>query len=168
MMKFNQNYNSVLIRYCWYENVFFFCFCLFCCCFVVLVCFQHLLFQFTIYDFDSFWFMCLSPVKYLSPTLFLNEQLGGRPMVVFLSPPPSCDDRQSFISFARCCCHCLAYGLTYLAFSARACSVPFTIPVSLRSPHKKQWNIFTHEERRKEKSRIVAYKNEIEEKKSGQ
>lgn len=98
MMKFNENYNSVLIRYCWYENVFF-CFCLFCCCFVVLVCFQHLLFQFTIYDFDSFWFMCLSPVKYLSRLSFSMNNLGADLSSSFsLHRPRAAIDNLSFHS----------------------------------------------------------------------
>lgn len=78
MISFNENYNAVLIRFVsWKKFGEEFSLIAFVS-YVVLahsscVCFQHLLFQFTIYDFDSFWFMG-SPVKYLSSTLFLNEK----------------------------------------------------------------------------------------------
>lgn len=123
---------------------------------LVLVCFQHLLFQFTIYDFDSFWFMCFSPVKYLSSTLFLNEHTrkkGDWLNAVFFSLTSRIVDQQLFVSFTLCCYHFHALVFVYLAISCDACSVLFTIPVSLRLLYKKQWNIFTHETRREEKKK---------------
>lgn len=180
MIRANENYNSILIRYCFYKNTWIVLISIFCFAFVlemliVLVCFQHLLFQFTIYDFDSFWFMSQSLVKYLSSTLFLNEQARGKKgadlMLSFSLPQcsTSITDRLSLF---------FVHAITVMLMSSSILLFHLTHALSYSRDrflfarlHKKQWNIFTHEKRRKteKKSRIVAYKNEIEgEEKSGQ
>ena len=165
--KFNENYNSHI-------DSLLFCMKIFeiksvfvsSVVFIVLVCFQHLLFQFTIYDFDSFWFMCYSPVKYLSSTLFLNEHTRKKGADLSLSF--SCCqlysvDRQIFVSFTHSCCLFHTRVFTYFAISCSACSVPFIDRFLFVRFEKAMKYFYTREE----KKRIVAYKNEIEEK-SGQ
>lgn len=85
-----------------------------CSSLIVLVCFQHLLFQFTIYDFDSFWFMGYSPVKYLSSTLFLNEHTRKKGTDLMLSSFRQ--ERSTTIS--NCLFHSLDVAITFTPMSS--------------------------------------------------
>lgn len=175
MIGASENYNSILIRYCFCWNtsiVLVFAFVLemlvhsSCVFSALVVSIHHLWFRFIliygpepgkIFIFDSL-------------SQWASTRKKGADLMLSSSLPQSSTSIVIRLSLSL---------IRAIAFTLM--SSPIAPSHSTHAPshsrdrflfarlHKKQWNIFTHEKRRKEKSRIVAYKNEIEgEEKSGQ
>lgn len=92
-----------------------------------------------------------------------HEEKGGWTLAVTLTRTASFDDRRLFVSPADTRCLFLVHVFTYLAISTGACSVSLDEPGLSSFALWKSNEIFLHTTEK----RIVAYKNEIEEK-SGQ
>lgn len=146
-MKPYENYNSPIYEslFCWYMKLVRSCM------------FQHLLFQFTIYDFDSFWFMGSGSGRmfvFRLSSAALETGKRGLTRVLSLSRPQQHTPIVKYLFLFR------SRAITFSPMSSRIAPSHlahalsrFPCRSSLRSLYKKQWNIFTHEKREKKRQK---------------